>query len=418
MSIDEPSDGCALLLQCTGSVLSCDSLLRESSFVRRLAMALAALAVGCSSGRAADQPSPAEAVPVVVATVERKDVPEEVPAVGTVQARESVGLRARVAGTLQSVHFADGQEVSRGQLLFVIDPRPFQSALDGARARLARDQAQATYATREEARYRELFGRGLVSAELYQQARSNAASLRATLRSDRAAVRDARLQLAYCYLHSPLDGRIGRRQLDPGNLVRADTDTLAVINRVRPIFVSFALPEQFLPEVRRRLALRPLAVRATPRPRRGQQDAMHAAEASLGHLDFVDNAVDAATGTIALRATFPNTNERLWPGEFSDVMLVLGHQRDALVVPAQAVETGQQGSFVYLVKPDSTVERRAVRLGMRHGGEIVIAAGVAAGDRVVTDGQLRLVPGRRVDIRPAPSAGPSTVSAASREALP
>jgi multidrug efflux system membrane fusion protein len=351
---------------------------------------LAAALSGCSQQQAAPGPP---AAPVAVAKVEQKAVPVELRAIGTVEAFSTVDVKAQVDGELTKVHFTEGQDVRKGQLLFTIDRQPFEAELKRAEASLARNQAQAQNAQVQAARYTRLVGEGVVAKEQYEDVVTNAAALEAAVRADKAAVENAKVRLAYTTIYSPIDGRTGSLIVHRGNIVKANDEksTLVVINQLTPIYSSFALPEQELSEVRRYMAAGKLKVEATI-----PQDA----GAPIGGVvSFVDNAVDRTTGTIRLKATFSNADRRLWPGQFVNVVLTLAEQKDALVVPSVAVQTGQQGLFVFVVKPDLTVESRQVTVARARGNETVIAQGVAAGETVVTDGHLRLVPGGRVQIK-------------------
>jgi multidrug efflux system membrane fusion protein len=406
-------------------------------------------AAGCSdrSSSAQAKPSPAPAVPVGVAAAERKPVPLTVAAVGNVQAYTTVSVKAQVAGQIVQVHFGEGQEVARGDLLFTIDPRPLQASVrqmeanvardraqlrqmeaavaqkqaevTQALANLERDQAQVDNARIQEERYRELVHRELIAREQYDQIRTNLTALQATVQADRAAIENARaaaraaeaqvdsaraaiaaneamvdtarLQLAYTTVRAPMDGRTGNLLVQAGNVVKGNDDSpLVVIAQVRPIHVSFSVPEQHLTDVKRFLAQGRLPVEAA---------IDGGARRATGALTFVNNTVDPTTGTIQLKATFDNADNLLWPGQFVEVGLTLTTEQ-AVVVPAQAVQAGQKGTFVFVVKPDLTVESRPVKVGRRVGGELVVEQGLTGGEQVVTDGQLRLVPGARVAIKP------------------
>ena len=360
-----------------------------------LLLMVAGLSAACSEKK---PPAPA-AVPVTVAQAITKPMPVRVQAVGNILAAESVVVRSQVTGPLAGVHFTEGQDVTRGQQLFTIDPRPFEAQLQQAQAELTRVQAAAEFARREAARYQELFNRGLVARSQYEQVATNASSADATARAARAAVDTARLHLSYTVVRAPLAGRSGRVLVDRGNLVQANATDLVVINRVRPIEVTFAVPAEHLAEIRRRAAENELEVTASP-----AGDATPA----TGRLTFVDNRVDPQTGTIQLKATFANDDARLWPGQFATVVVTLGVEPNAVVVPSAAVQTGQQGTYVFVVKSDSTAESRPVSVARQLGDETVIARGVSPGESVVTDGQLRLAPGLRVQAQsqPEPSASP------------
>lgn len=341
----------------------------------------------------ADQAAPPpQRVPITVGTAERRDVPFELAATGTVEPLQAVAVQPQIGGPIVKIAFREGQDVKRGQVLFQIDPRPFRAALAQAEALLARDRAQAQNAEQEAKRYSELAQREYVTAQQYDQARTGAAAAAATLAGSEAAVEEARLNLQYATIRAPISGRTGSLRVREGNLVRsADASPLVTINQIRPILVRFAVPATNLPLIQRYRG-DTLAVRAEP---------VGGGTPSAGRLTFVDNAVDTATGTILLKGTFPNTDGVLWPGEFVNVRLRLYVERDALVVPATAVVTGQQGSFVFVVSPDSTAATKPVTLA-RIAGDIAIVDGeLSPGERVVTDGQLRLQQGSRVQIKSA-----------------
>jgi multidrug efflux system membrane fusion protein len=299
------------------------------------------------------------------------------------------------------VHFVEGEQVRSGQLLFTIDPRPFQARLQQAQAELARNAATAEHARREAARYAELFSRGLVARSQYEELTARAAAAEATVRADRAAVENARLMLEHTKIHAPIEGKTGRVFITRGSLVQTHVTELVVVNRLRPIEVSFAVPVSHLPEIRRRAARQALEAAATP----GGVD-----EPAVGRLTFVDNRVDPQTGMVQLKATFANDAAQLWPGQFVNVALTLGVDPAALVVPSAAVQRGQDGPYVFVVKPDGTAELRAVMVDRQVGADTVLARGVAEGETVVTEGQLRLVPGARVEVQTPPAASPPAAS--------
>lgn len=364
------------------------------------ASALALAAVGCG-GAATSQTAAQAAVPVTVATVEQRTMPVSFRAIGNVEAMETVAVRARIGGELQQVFFTEGQSVAAGDRLFAIDARPYRAALDQTEAVLAKDQALLAKAEADITRYARLVEQDYVTREQYDQIQADAAALAAAVAADRAAVETARLNLEYCTIAAPVSGRTGSLNVKVGNLVKANDDTpLVTINRTRPIYVSFSVPAQLLPAV---LSHRDsgIAVTATI-----PGDDAPPAE---GRLTFVDNEVDARTGTILLKATFANRDERLWPGQFVDVKVTLGEQPDRVVCPAPAVQNGQQGSYVFVVGDDRTVELRPVTVDRIDGQSAVIADGLAPGETVVTDGQLRLVPGAEVE----PKGSPGTAGTAS-----
>jgi len=342
------------------------------------------------------------AVPVFVSPVIQKPMPVELHAIGNVQAYSTVVVKSLVEGTLTQAYFKEGQEVKKGDLLFTIDSRPFEVQLKQAEANLARDRAQAENARQEANRYQDLLQKEYVSQEQYEQLRATASAYEGTLLADQAAIEQAKLQLEYCSIRSPIDGIAGTLLVYPGNLVKVnDPDhPLVTINQIRPIYGAFSVPEKNLSEIRKYQMLSPLTVDAT---------VPHSpAPPARGRLTFVDNTVNNTTGTIQLKALFPNESKTLWPGQFVNVVLTLTTQPDAIVVPSQSVQAGQQGSYVFVVKSDQTVESRPVVVAREVSGEMVIDRGLTSGEQVVTDGQLRLAPGVKVEIKTAtPTAGGS-----------
>jgi len=344
-------------------------------------------------------------------------MPVTVPAVGTVESLATIQIRAQVTGQLSTVHFAEGQEVKRGDPLFTLDQRPFRSALAQAEAVLARDTATFKNAQLQESRTENLSQRGLISRDQYDSAHANAAALAATIEADKAAVETARVNLQYTEIKAPVDGRTGVLGVHVGDLVRSsDTAPLVVINQLAPIYVTFSVPGRLLNDIRRYQAQRPLGITAvassslpTSAPGApGVPAAVSTAQVSdgateQGVLAFIDNMVDASTGTIRLKGTFPNGDRQLWPGAFVQVTLHVTTETNAVVVPAIAVQASQDGQFVYVVKADRTVEMRPVQTQRQQGDEMVIANGIAAGDIVVTDGHLRLAPGSKVMERGEPA---------------
>jgi multidrug efflux system membrane fusion protein len=328
-------------------------------------------------------------VPVTVAKATQKNIPFLLKAIGNVEPLSTVALKARVDGQIVEVNFKEGQEVRQGSVLFKIDPRPFEAALRQAEAVHARDTAQKEQTRSQERRYQELLQKNFVSKEAYAQIRTNADSAEAVAQASKAQVDNARLQLEYCTIRSPIDGYPGKIQIQMGNLVKAnDTNPLVVLNQVHPIYVSFAIPEQSLSSLRAYMKTGPLGVDAGP-PNSGKI-------AASGTLVFVDNAVDSTTGTIKLRARFANRDNALWPGQFVTVSLKLYDQKNAIVVPSQAVQTGPDGQYVFVVKPDMTTEVRKVTVERAEGENVIIAKGLQNGEPVVTRGQLRLAPGVKV----------------------
>jgi multidrug efflux system membrane fusion protein len=360
-----------------------------------VAAAAAFFAQKRSDGRPPQHSEP-PGVAVTAAVALQKTVPVQLTAIGTVESIASVSIKSRISGQLVQVHFKEGQDVSKGQLLFTIDPRPYEVDLKEAQARLAKDKILVGKAELDAKRYAELAGKDFVSKDKSEQARANAAALKATVAGDQAAVENAQLQLSYCYIHAPFNGRTGSLLVDEGAQIKANDDRgLVDITQITPIYVGFSLPQQDLGRIQQHMQQQTLPVAAfLPGDR---------AHPEQGSLTFLDNRISSDTGTIGLKATFDNSDRRLWPGQFVDVVLTLTTRPDAVVVPSQAIQTGQQGLFVFIIKPDMTVEDRPVKTAMTVGGETVVDSGVSPGERVVTDGQFRLVPGSRVQVRKAES---------------
>lgn len=384
-----------------------ETVLRDPRFsfskLTALAMLCAALfiAVACSGTKAAAPTTPV--VPVLAATVEQRDMPVELGAIGSVEAYSSVAVKTQVTGELTGVYFREGQDVNKGDLLFTLDKRPFEADLKRQEANLEHDIAQAKLAHLDADRYAGLYQGGVVSKQQYDQAKANAEALDAAVQADKAAVENARVQLVYCSIYSPINGRTGTLMIHQGNMIKAnDTPFLININQIEPIYVTFTVPEQYLADIKRFASAGKLPVQATVQGDR---------RPVVGNLSFIDNTVDQATGTIKLKGEFSNRDRRLWPGQFVNVTLVLHTQPNAVVVPSQAVQNGQQGQFVFVIRRDMTVEMRPVTVNRNSNGQSIIEAGVKPGERVVTDGQLRLIPGSRIQIRqsvapaPAPAAG-------------
>jgi multidrug efflux system membrane fusion protein len=389
-----------------------------------LIAALGAVCFGCSSQSA--QPPQMPPVPVTVATATQKDVPIQLRPIGNVESYSSIPVKAQIAGELVRIHFTEGQDVKKGDLLFEIDRRPYDQALHQAEANLnrdiaqekqaeanlARDVAQAQNARAQAGRYGKLAAEGIISKEQNDQMRTTASSAdesaradqaaiesaRAASAADKASVETARLNLEYCQIRSPIDGRTGSLQVKTGTLIKAQADTAMVtINQIFPTYVTFSVPEDQLGDIRKSVARAPLAVEARIPNDTG--------EPALGQLSFIDNTVDSSTGAIKLKAVFPNKERKLWPGQFVNVVLTVSKEVSATVVPSEAIQTGQQGQYAFVVKPNHTVEMRPVTVGRAVGREIVISKGIAPGETVVTDGQLRLGPGFPIEIV---SAGPAT----------
>jgi membrane fusion protein, multidrug efflux system len=344
----------------------------------------------------ASQAQPDSAVTVSAAPVIQKAMPVAIDLIGTAEAYSVVAVHAQMTGELTSVNFKDGDEVTQGQELFTLDRRPLEATLHQVQANLDRDVAQLANAKAQLQRYQDLTDRGIATREQLDQSRTTLAALEATTVADRAAVENANVQLAYATIRAPLSGRVGKQLVNAGNLVRAgDTTPLVVINQVAPIYVVFGIPEAQLPDLKAYMARGALRVEARPPTASGP--------ASVGRLAFVDNAVDSTTGTIAVRATFPNDDRRLWPGQFVNVTVTLDNDPNAVVLPSAAIQDSQQGKVVFVVKPDKTVERRTIQIKRTANAETVISDGVKPGEIVVTDGQLRLTAGTRVAIRGAAS---------------
>lgn len=335
------------------------------------------------------------AVPVTTAPVVRKAMPIEIQVIGSAEPYATVAIRSQTTGQLLKVNFREGDIVQQGQVLFELDRRPLEAALEQAEANLARDMAQAANAEVQSTRFQQLAERGIAPREQVDTAKTSVAALNATVEADRAAVANAKIQLQYATITAPITGRTGALQVHQGNLVRANDQTpLVIINQVAPISVAFAIPEARLAELRRYMAQRSLTVRATPQ---------NSDTSSTGQIAFIDNAVDQNTGTIRIKGTFPNTDGRLWPGQFVNVVVTLTTDPTAVVVPSVAVQAGQEGTYVFAVKPDQSVEMRPVTIARVRGAESVVASGVNPGDTVVTDGHLRLVPGARISVKEPPT---------------
>lgn len=350
---------------------------------------VALLAVACGTAEKKSAGSPA--VPVTVASARTTDFPIELRAIGTVESPWTVDIRPQVEGAIEKVHFQEGQDVAQGDVLFTIDRRPYEAALAAAEATLARDRVQAANAAAEQRRAADLFAQGVISIDANDKVAANARALAAGLKADEAAVQNAKLRLDYCTIRSPLAGRTGAIMVKAGNLVRAlDATALVVIHQVSPVDVALAVPETRLAEIRSARGL-DVVVR-----RRGE-----AADGVRGALDFIDHEVDQATGNVKLKARFANADRRLWPGQFVDATMVLSVRTAAVVVPSPAVQDGQKGPFVFVVKADKTVEIRPVTIGPARNGETVIETGVSKGETVVVDGQVRLTVGAKVDAKPA-----------------
>jgi membrane fusion protein, multidrug efflux system len=364
--------------------------MKHPPLIPALALVAAMLTHGCSRNTG---PGPVAGAPVLVARAVETNVPVQIdpPPVGHVMPYSTVTIRPQIGGILSEVHFQAGQEVKKGDLLFTIDPRPAQAALASARASLARDQAQRENARIQFDREQKLFEQKLVSQDEFDTSRAALDALEGSVAADEAAVTNAALNLEFTAIRAPFDGQTGSLQFYQGNVVKAPDDTLVTINQIHPIYVEFAVPEQYLPEIQKEMKDNTLQVTAALQNLEGPPP--------QGELTFVNNSVDMATGTILLKATFPNQTSVLWPGQFVHVKLTLSELTNAIVVPTQAVQTGQNGEYIYVMKSDQTVEERPVTIGITYHGETVVLKGLRAGETVVTDGQLRLAPGVKVDVK-------------------
>jgi multidrug efflux system membrane fusion protein len=339
---------------------------------------------------AAAAPSSA-GIPVTVGVPEKRDIPVYVRGIGTVQAYKMVTVKSRVDGQIVRVSFEEGQEVKAGDPLFQIDPRPFQATLDQATANKQRDEAQFVGAQADLDRYSKLVGSGFQSRQSVDQQRATVDALKGSIAADEAAIETAKLNLAYADIRSPISGRTGSRLVDPGNLVQAGQNTaLVTITQIKPIYVNFTVPQGQTDAIRTNQAKSPLTVVAYASDDK--------TELSRGTVTLIENQIDAATGTLRLKGTFENADERLWPGEFVNARLILSMRKDAVTVPVRTVMQGANDSYVYVVKPDNTVERRTVKVAATQEGVAVIEQGLSLGEKVVVDGQYRLTNGARVRI--------------------
>lgn len=393
------------------------SAVNTASRLRRLALgatlvivaasALALFSCGRGEGKEAKGGRP---VPVAVAVAKSMTVPVLVSAVGNVEAFASVAVTPQATGVIAKQLVRDGQDVAKGQLLFLIDPRTYQASVQEAQARLQKDQAQAKKAEDDLKRFQALFDQGAVSRDQLEQMQTNVGTLRATLALDRAQVEQARLQLGYASISSPIAGRAGHVLVQEGNVVGKSNDdrTLVVINQLEPIYVTFAVPESYLPEIQKQSALGALRVEA----RTGEGEVL-----DTGELSSIDNSVDKATGTIRLKAVFENKARRLWPGQFVRTFLRLAERENAVVAPSQAVQSGVNGQYVFVVKDDMTVDMRSVASSPGPDQMVIIEQGVAPGEKLVVDGQIMLVPGSAVEIKATPpTTSPATPATGQRNA--
>ena len=355
-----------------------------------LTAALATLS-GCSKQNAQAAPPVRPPAPVVVSTVEQRDVPIQITAIGNVEAYQTVQIRSMVSGQIEKIFFKEGDDVRKGQLLYQIDKRPFQAALDQAEANLKRDQAQAANAKLEAARYTDLEKQGVMSHEQADLQRTTENASVASVAADEAAIQAAKVQLQYTDIYAPFDARAGALMINVGNLVKAnDTPYLVQLNQITPIYVTFTVPEARLREVRQ-FAAHGLKVLAYPK---GQSGAP-----AEGLLTFIDNGVDPQTGTVKLKATFQNRDKRLWPGEFVDVILNLSTMKNAITVPTKAVQSGQQGDYVLVVSKDNTADPHQIATVGTYQNLTLVKSGLTPGDTVVVDGQLRVAPNGKVTVQ-------------------
>ena len=367
----------------------------QVSDVKRKILTLLILPLGllslnaCTKTQAAPPPRPP--VPIQAGIAAQKDVPVEVGAVGNVEAFSTVTVKSLVPGEILKVYFTEGQDVKKGAPLFLIDPRQLREALMQAESTLAKDTVQMKNAEVDAKRYKDLYGKGYVSMDQFDQTRTLAETLKGVVDADEAVVRDAKVKLGYSTIRSPLDARTGNLAVHQGNIVKDNDTQLVTLNQITPIKVDFSVPEKFLPQIKRYMASGSLRVRA--------EIPGDTAPAPEGRLIFINNTVDTATGTILLKALFPNADKRLWPGQFINAVLTLTVERGATVVPTQAVQSGQDGQFLFVIKPDMTVEQRPVVVDRELDGLTVISKGVSPGERIVTDGQMRLMTGAKVAIK-------------------
>lgn len=365
-------------------------------------MAFLTVSGGCA--RKAEKPKGRPPALVVTAAASQQDVPVQLKAIGTMEASESVTVRTQISGELVKVAFREGQDVLKGSLLFQLDPRVYQAVIRKAEATLARDRVILANARKDYERYSQLVKDGIVTQEQAEGYRTKAESAAADLAADQAALDNAREQLAYCTITAPISGRLGVLAVNRGNVVKANDTVLVTINKLVPIHATFTIPEKGLSEIKRHLAAGKLVVEAEVPGGSGTRE--------KGVVSFFDNTVDPATGTIRLKALFDNARKQLWPGQFVNLSLTLAVKNNAVVVPSQAVQTGQKGQFVFVVKQDATAEIRPVVAGEVTQGMTVIETGLQPGEQVVIDGQMRVVPGGKVEIKQPDKPGTSKPAAA------
>lgn len=359
-------------------------------------LAATLLVSGCGSEKKGDPAAGRRdrLVPVSVSPVLQKTIPLEVSGIGNAEAYSSVPVKSRIGGELKKIHFREGQEVRQGDLIFSIDPQPYEAALKQAQANLARTAALTKKAEEDLKRYQDLIRKEYISREQFDQAQANAEAQTASLKADQAAVENARLNLSYCSIHAPLSGVAGSLLFHQGAQIKANDDkAMVTINRVQPIYVSFSIPESSLPDIKKYAARGPLKVRVSV------DNGTTFSEEGL--LTFIDNTVDPATGTIRLKGTFDNKNKALWPGQFLRVALTLSSQPDAIVIPSQAIQTGIQGQYVFVATAEQKAEARPVTVGRNLEGLTVIEKGLKPGEQVVIDGHFQLAPGSKLQIKQA-----------------
>lgn len=383
------------------------SLRGNRLFGSLLLLAVAGASVSCSRSNVQAE-GPATLPPPLVTVVQARaqDVPRYLDEIGRNVAYESVNVTPQVGGQVVERHFQDGENLKKGQLIFVIDPRPYKAQLDSAKANLSQVQANLELAKIQFARDQELVGTRAISKQDYDTKKSTVDVNEAQVEAAKAAIETAQINLDYCYIHSPIDGRAGARLVDVGNVVQPNTTSLLSIQRINPIYATFTITEQDLAEVQKKMGRGMLNALV-----RLPADAENAARP--GRVEFLDNAVQNATGTVNLRATIPNADRHFWPGQFVNVRLVLDMEKGSVLVPSQATQISQKGSFVYVVKSDDTADLRPVTLGQRQGNDVVITSGLTAGERVVLAGQLLVRPGGKVHVD---SSAPATATVPKRDA--
>ncbi len=380
-------------------MLKTDVLFRNSQFAFVAAVLLSAAACSRGNVHAAAPAMPPPLVTAVQATAQ--DVPRYLDEIGRNAAFESVTVTPQVSGRIVERHFQDGENLTRGQLLFVIDPRPYKAQVDSAQATLAQARAALDLAKIQFVRDQEVIGQKAISQQDYDTKKNTVDVDQAQVEAADATLETAKINLEYCYIHSPIGGRAGARLVDVGNVVQPNTTSLLSIQRLDPIYANFTITEGDLPAVQKQMSNGKLKAAV-----RLPSDADNAAR--IGRVEFLDNAVQNATGTVNLRATMSNSDHHFWPGQFVDVKLVLSTEKGAVLIPNQAAQISQRGPFVYVVKPDDTVELRPVKLGQRQGDQVVVTEGVTAKERVVLAGQMLVRPGGKVRVEGGSSSAPAS----------